>query len=468
MRKLTLAILIVGCNDPVHLGRVGTYEQVLTNDMDLLFMVDDSSSMTPVQQNLAQNFPVFINVLQQLPGGLPNIHIAVTTSSMGAGAFTSSVPGCMNADDGNFVNQVRAAADPALCTTSHLNDGEHFIIASQDGSANNFVGDLPTVFGCIAQVGANGCGYEQQLAAVETALGPNAPPGNAGFLRDYAFLGIVLITNEDDCSAPSDSHLFDPDDMSLGPLRSFRCTEYGILCDGQPPPRMAAGPLANCGSNDARAQTDPSHSLLPIQHFIDVFHQLKPSPERIRVSAIAAATTPFNVVTDQDGIAGLEHSCMSTNGTFGDPAVRIKQLVDSFGANGGMTSICQDSYSDAISLIASGLASMARRQCLGAPLVHANDPTQAITVANGQPVDPAQIQCAVKLVEGAGTPAQRETTDVPACGNGTGLCWRVFGDDGCPTAHARVALCASGNCSDGVALPSGQAALIRCNALLPQ
>jgi hypothetical protein len=472
MRKLTLAILLIGCNDPVHLGRVGTYEQVLTNDMDLLFMVDDSSSMTPVQQNLAQNFPVFINVLQQLPGGLPNIHIAVTTSSMGAGAFTASVPGCMSPDSGNFVYQARASIDPA-CQTSRLDDGAHFIIANQDGSANNFMGDLPTVFGCIAQVGANGCGFEHQLAAVETALGPNAPAGNAGFLRDYAFLGIVLITNEDDCSAPSDSQLFDPSQNSnsdpLGPLSSFRCTEFGILCGGQPPPRTPAGPLASCVSNDARAQTDPMHSLVPIQHFIDTFRQLKPSAERIRVSAIAAPADPFSVEIDpQEGFAALAHSCMSSTGTFGDPAVRIKQLVDSFGANGGMTSICQDSYSDAISLIASGLASMARRQCLGAPLVHANDPTQAITVANGQPVDPAQIQCAVKLVEGAGTPAQRETTDVPACGNGTGLCWRVFGDDGCPTAHARVALCASGNCSDGVALPSGQAALIRCNALLPQ
>jgi len=471
MRRLALLILLFGCNDPVHLGRVGSYEQVLTNDMDLLFMVDDSSSMTTVQQNLGMNFPVFINVLQQLPGGLPNIHIAITTSSMGAGAFTSSVPGCMAPDDGSFIDQIRSATDPA-CQTSRLNPGEHYFIASQDGSTNNFSGDLATAFACLAQVGANGCGFEHPLAAVERALGPDAPPENAGFLRDYAFLGIVLITDEDDCSAPPDSQLFDPSQNTnadpLGPLASFRCTEFGILCNGQSPPRMAAGPLSNCVSNDARARADPMHSLVPIQHFIDTYRQLKSSPERIRISAIAAPTDPFSIVVDQQtGFAALTHSCSSSNGTFGDPPVRIKQLVDSFGANGGITSICQNSYSDAISLIASGLAGMARRQCLGAPLANASDPAQPITLTNGQPVDPAQIQCSVKLVEGVGTPAQRETSDVPACGNGTGLCWRVFGDDGCPTAHTRVALCAAGNCSDGVALPSGQAALIRCSALLP-
>src|SRR5262249_45024313 len=139
----------------------------------------------------------------------------------------------------------------------------------------------------------------------------------------------------------------------LGPLSSFRCTEFGILCNGQPPPLMTAGPLSGCVSNDARAQSDPMHSLLPVQHFIDAFRQLKSSPERIRVSAIAAPTDPFSVVIDpQEGFAALEHSCASSNGTFGDPAVRIKQLVDAFGANGGMTSVCEDSYADAITLIA--------------------------------------------------------------------------------------------------------------------
>ena len=466
MRKLIAVVFILGCHDDVHVGHtgpIGTYQQVLTNDMDLVFMVDDSSSMTPVQQNLAQNFPTFIQVLQQLPGGLPNVHIGVVTSSMGAGAFTASVPGCLSPDGGKFVDAPRVVS----CNAA-LNAGEHFIVANADGSANNFTGDLATLFSCLAQVGDSGCGFENQLAAVEAALGPSAPPENAGFLRDYAFLGVVLITNEDDCSVPSNSQLFDPSQNSnsdpLGPLSSFRCPQFGVLCNGQMLPRTAGGPFTNCVSNDARAQTDPLHSLVPIQHYIDGFRALKSAPEHVRLSAIAAPETPVVVATDQQtGFAELQHSCSSQNGTFGDPAIRIGQLVDAFGANGSTTSICNDSYADAMNVIASGLAGMARRQCVGAPLASNG---QALAVADGQIVDPAAIDCSVTLLENAGTPAQHATTAVAPCGaENTSLCWRIVGDQAC-ASQVRVTLCPNGTCSDGV--PSGQAALLRCSAVLSQ
>src|SRR5215471_13080204 len=129
-----------GCHRSVNVGqngRPGTLEQVVANDLDLLFMVDDSSSMSTVQYNLAENFPVFIQELQQLPGGLPNVHIGVVTSSMGAGAFTTSVPGCMAPDNGSFIDLSRTVGNCA----AQLNPGEHFIVANSDGSANNFTGD---------------------------------------------------------------------------------------------------------------------------------------------------------------------------------------------------------------------------------------------------------------------------------------------------------------------------------------
>src|SRR6516225_9551618 len=39
--------------------------------IDLLFLIDDSSSMTQVQQNLAANFPVLLNTLTSTLGQLP-------------------------------------------------------------------------------------------------------------------------------------------------------------------------------------------------------------------------------------------------------------------------------------------------------------------------------------------------------------------------------------------------------------
>src|SRR5688572_30427963 len=58
-------------------------------DVDLLFMVDKSPTMKDEQTSLADNFPRFINVLENIPGGLPNVHIGVITQDIGAGGFST-------------------------------------------------------------------------------------------------------------------------------------------------------------------------------------------------------------------------------------------------------------------------------------------------------------------------------------------------------------------------------------------
>src|SRR5262252_3841425 len=186
MKRAAVAAFVLvtlwACNDhhlatpsPAPTGSAQSFfDQNVSNDLDILFLVDDSSSMDTSQQNLTMNFPVFINVLKTLPAGLPNVHIAVTTSSMGAGAFTQSgIPGCGVGDAGNFVYQVRASVDPT-CPQNQITDGRHFIESFAGGTQNNFSGDISKVFSCIAQVGAMGCGLEHQLAAVRAALGDPA------------------------------------------------------------------------------------------------------------------------------------------------------------------------------------------------------------------------------------------------------------------------------------------------------
>src|SRR5579859_5200589 len=65
----------------------------INRDLDLLFLIDDSPSMKDKQNNLADNFPHFIDVLKSIPGGLPNIHIGVTTSDLGTKGAADSTPG---------------------------------------------------------------------------------------------------------------------------------------------------------------------------------------------------------------------------------------------------------------------------------------------------------------------------------------------------------------------------------------
>ncbi|MES1157839.1 MAG: vWA domain-containing protein, partial [Haliangium ochraceum] len=77
--------------------------QKINNNIDILFMIDNSSSMTSMQQKLLMQLPAFMQVLQMLPNGLPNVHIAVVSSDMGApGDSTSSIACTQYGDDGNF------------------------------------------------------------------------------------------------------------------------------------------------------------------------------------------------------------------------------------------------------------------------------------------------------------------------------------------------------------------------------
>ena len=55
----------------------------LNRNIDILFVIDDSGSMADKQNNLAANFPNFIDVLNTIQGGLPDVHIGVVSSDMG-------------------------------------------------------------------------------------------------------------------------------------------------------------------------------------------------------------------------------------------------------------------------------------------------------------------------------------------------------------------------------------------------
>src|ERR1700712_2487111 len=90
--SLVTAGLLAGCPDrgisevnPAQ-GRVENKDipVKINRDVDILFVVDDSPSMLDKQANLAANFPNFINVLNTIQGGLPDVHIGVVTSDLGA------------------------------------------------------------------------------------------------------------------------------------------------------------------------------------------------------------------------------------------------------------------------------------------------------------------------------------------------------------------------------------------------
>ncbi|MBL4635617.1 MAG: VWA domain-containing protein, partial [Kofleriaceae bacterium] len=201
----------------------------VNRDLDILFVIDNSNSMRDEQISLAANFGNFINVLNNIEGGLPNIHIGVITTDLGAGPY--NITGCTgNGDNGVLQN---AAVGPAGCSTP--TDKWISDIGDEMGNrTKNYAGGLSEAFSCIAQLGVNGCGFEQPLESMRLAL-DNTSGQNTGFLRPEAFLAVIIITDEDDCSA-KDPSIFNSDpsldniNSAVGFLSSFRCFEFGVTC----------------------------------------------------------------------------------------------------------------------------------------------------------------------------------------------------------------------------------------------
>ncbi len=343
--------------DPEPVKEVYKEIPVTSNrNIDILVMVDNSDSMREEQVNIATNFPRFIQVLDGIEGGRPNIHLGVVSSDMGIPPYAAeSCAG--NGDHGLLQNTARVAGcSPPLNGARYLED-----IALPSGTRQkNYTGTLEDAFSCIAQLGTSGCGLEHHLAAVKAALdGTN--PENIGFLRDGAYLAVILMGDEDDCSA-RDTTVFNPardlDNINspLGVFASYRCTEFGVTCDGLASIPRAAADYTNC---EPRGDSYLYHP----QVFVDYLRQLKGDPNLVIAAAIIGNPAPFGVFINDKGAPQLKNSCVSANGKA-DPAVRDAYFVSQFGVQGKFVSICQDNFDDALDQIAKLLAKVIGTPCL--------------------------------------------------------------------------------------------------------
>ncbi|HXI60170.1 MAG TPA: hypothetical protein VNO55_29100 [Polyangia bacterium] len=330
--------------------------------VDILFVVDNSPSMRPLQEKLSAAFPAFVDILQALPHGLPDVHVGVVSSDLGAGP-TAPSPQCrVGGDQGQLQSQPRRQQCPMV-----LNASDHFLASA--ANVQNFTGDLASAFSCIASLGDQGCGFEHQFASMLRALEPaTLPATNRQFLRDDALLAIVMLTNEDDCSAPPDSGLFDPSSQlvsdPLGPLASYRCNEFGHLCGGQPPPRSLPAGQSQVDLGQSCTSAEDGR-LLRVADVIARTKALKRDPSQIVVAAIAGPVTPYIVkvtpgttstgVTENQPV--IAHSCVAADASYADPAVRIRQWTGAFGAKGLFLPICADSLAPTLQQIADAIES---------------------------------------------------------------------------------------------------------------
>ena len=365
----------------------------VNRDIDILFVIDNSGSMAEEQASLATNFNRFVNVLENIEGGLPNIHLGVVSSDLGAGPY--NISDCSgNGDNGALQNAPRdgSCSPPAGAFISD--------IANPDGSrTKNYTGTLADTFSCIARLGINGCGFEHHLESMRRGLN-GSNPQNAGFLRDNAYLAVVIMADEDDCSAKN-TQMFDTSqtgiDDPLGPLSSFRCTEFGVECDV--PNMRQVGPRMECHSRE------DSPYMYDVQEYIDFLKGLKDDPSQIIVAGIVGPPTPFVVGADMAGKPTLEPSCALEGVGEAAPAVRIAQFLAGFPGRNTITTICSDDLSDALTLIANLLRKVIGSPCLEGDIADSDPGTAGI-----------QPDCQVSDVRFPGQSNQSESV-LPVCNN---------------------------------------------------
>src|SRR5262249_20254027 len=129
------------------------------------------------------------------------------------------------------------------------------------------------------------------------------------------------------------------------------------------PPRLAP----NGDVNQLFTLDDPCTSaeggwLTPVATFAAQLRSLKRSPDQqIIVATITGPSMPYTVhwrspdVTDSGPWPEISHSSMGPDGAFADPAVRIGQFADTFGANSEGVDACASSWGPSLHLLADRL-----------------------------------------------------------------------------------------------------------------
>lgn len=147
--------------------RTDRITQVTKPEVDVLWVIDDSCSMAEEQAKLAENFPEFIKFF--LGSGL-DWHIGVVSTD---------------------------TEDPGKNGKLLAQGGYRFL----DERTSNPV----AVFEQMTALGTSGSPTEAGLLAAQRALqqpSPEIQAANGGFLRDDAALHIIVISDEEDQSAP--------------------------------------------------------------------------------------------------------------------------------------------------------------------------------------------------------------------------------------------------------------------------
>ncbi len=439
------------CADPSVSGVTGVGQQTdmyisiaPTRLVDIVTMVDNSPSMAPKVSKLNAQFPKLIDALKDPnDGSLPDLRVAIIDGDLGTGgAYSSGACGPKTLSDGTISNfgdlgrfQMINAQGCGVTSASAL------WLEYSHGQPVSYTGDISTVFACLAGgVGTLGCGEEHQLQAFEFAL-VEKTIGNEQqqlMLRPNAYLGLIFLTDEDDCSAATSDGMFGDKPELGGESTSLRCATRAHSCGGEnltsPPPGYPTTASFSHPFNDCQARTDSCPNptdgsgtstdtsvptdcspLKDIHRLADEIKSLKEDPDnQILVAGIFgwprsdadmasaqykiapvpnpnAADTQHPTVYDYwpvcydpkhlpspattDPATGFDATAAGWGATGG---LRESAFVDEFGANGFKLSICEPDFTDAMKTIGNAVAKKLQNLCVPYKLLDTDSATPGV------------------------------------------------------------------------------------------
>ena len=191
---------------------------------DFLFVIDNSGSMADEQANLIASFPGFIATITQTIAAQDYHIMAVPTDdgkSVGlntkcSGGTCSCMPApvCCEKTCELFADNCNGFACDDLPITAcdqvygrgnvYNASGHRCQLEGERRYLSNSQPNLAQSFECVANIGTHGSGAERPMLATLEALSEplNAPGGcDEGFLRDDAILIVIVITDEEDDNA---------------------------------------------------------------------------------------------------------------------------------------------------------------------------------------------------------------------------------------------------------------------------
>lgn len=412
------ATLVAGCLTLTDYDLTESREETFTlpyvqnlEGFDILFVVDTSPSTDGMLADVGEMAPAMLGSLDfalvNAQGYGPRLHIGVITPDLGTGRY--GLTNCTEGGDQGEVQTVTGSGCPDLV-------GTHIVVEENVVQNMGWVVDVSTAVQCLIDGQMErepGCSFKQPLAAVAKAIDVQQTPFNAEFFRPSAGLAVVLMTDEDDCSASTDA-LYDPNDQSLGALSSFRCFEWGVTCDED---------VRTPGQKNAcRPRTAAEGGLLyePGQLAEMIFAHK--SQSSLVFATVAQPADPVVVALNNLSEPYVQSSC----GGSGVPGVRLAAFLEQFGDFGLEDSVCAPQLPDLLFRISERMASAAVSRCM--PKVPADMDKDTAGL---------QAQCTAWDVLNLGQINEERSDDILACTviGDVSPCWRVVEDRVCTSEY---------------------------------